>query len=285
MPPYEAYVWADIGPIIAGSGLIYIAYFLYLVYVCCKSGERVESKAERRMVKFVLGDLCTEENNGSLYIHGRRVVPAVVRALVGYVFNITLLAFAVGWDIFLVETSYACDPGLDCFIRETSQSIQNCSAFYDNRNDTIGNNTGNGNDTEDSELTVVCFRFGFNYVLAASATGGLFVFSKQIMSVIAFANILICDRFVNAKVVAALAFQMICLLPWIPIFIVTAEVGEIRTIAFKNISSITQFYTLIITIMFATLIPWYLLPEKRDGYAQLEGSVNQSVEKRPVGPS
>ena len=129
MPSYETYVWADVGPIIAASGLIYIAYILYLVYICCKGCGRDESTAERRMVKFALGDLCTEENNGRLYIHGLTVVPAVVRTLVGYVFNIALLAFAVGWDIFLVETSYACDPGLDCFIRETSQSIQNCSAF------------------------------------------------------------------------------------------------------------------------------------------------------------
>ena len=287
MTSYYAYVWAELGPLYALFIIFYAIYMLYAMYVFygyfVNHDTRIR-KSERSIVKFVLHNML-EEREGTLYIHNRIVSSSIVKLLVIYVFNITAMALAVGWDIFLLEKTYACDPKLDCFISENREQIQNCSAVYDpvnnNRSEAIGNNSNNTNDGSDPNI--ICFRFASNYVLAASAIGGLFTFGGGVMSLLAFGNIWIHDRAVAKCSHACAAFIMVALqlfssLLFIALFYVTIFVKELANAALKDPHSTVQFVSLVVTVFFALMVPWYRLKERSNVQEPNQQHVNEDGE-------
>ena len=231
-------------------------YATYSVWRWLSTGENNASNAEQSIVKYALRHL-VEERDGSLWTHNRNITPLVIKGLVGYVLAIAVLAFAAGWDLFLIEASFACDPGLDCFILENSQPIQNCSTLYDaanNNSDTLGNNP------ESDELTVVCFRFVIDYAVAASAVGGLFAFGSGVMAFISFATIRVYDHLerccgsVKAKILH-LRFAVFLL------FVFDSNIHWTSN-PLHEVGSSLYYSDVHCLFNYGSLIPWYRLPNE-----------------------
>ena len=175
--------------------------------------------------------------------------------MVGYVLIVVLLMAAIGWDIFLIDETYTCDPGLDCFT--SGIPVQNCSVLYD---PAISNVTG--------DPTVVCFKFAFDYVLAASAIGGLVTFARGVISFIASVNIRIGDRLFEElskcpAIVCMVVFQTVSMLIMASLVIATTvmQVKE-SPLKFTRVHSYLQLVTVLVTEFFALFVPWYLLPKE-----------------------
>ena len=71
------------------------------------------------------------------------------------------------WNVFLIEETFACDPGLDCFFHNDSDSdqliaVSECSLINPN-------------------LTVVCFRFSLYFGQALGSAGGLITIASIIV--------------------------------------------------------------------------------------------------------
>lgn len=103
--------------------------------------------------------------------HKRKVPFFVIHLL----FVLTALVFvctcATFWDTFLVEESFGCNPGLDCFpLRENDLQtlsytpIQSCSDY-----ELIDN------------VTIVCYRFVFKYAEGFGDAGGILFLAINIM--------------------------------------------------------------------------------------------------------
>ena len=277
MTSYSVYIWAEIGPVIALFGILYAILLVYMFYVYVdwqsSKGHLQAHKSEQSIVKFVLRNIF-EERDGTLYIHNRIVNSLIIKTLVIYVLNIAVLAFAVGWNIFLLERTYACDPGLDCFISENGEQIQNCSALYNPANNNhsevmgnISNNTNDGNTTDSSNPSIICFKFVTNYVTAASTIGGLFTFGGGVMSLLAFGNIWMYDRVLPkfGKIKARLFMlflQAVSFLVSLTLFYVTILEPELANAVLKDRRSYIQFTSLVVTVFFTLMVPWYLLQQQ-----------------------
>lgn len=262
MYPYNLYLWLELAPILIVCFFYTLFYIVYIIWtIFCAHGH--VHNFELCIVNFALKDLLVEtRTDGKLYVQGRRVRYLVVRILVIYVVTIAVLAFAVGWDTFLIEASYACDPGLDCFIN--AQPIQNCSELYESDNYTNINGT---------EPNVICYRIAADYALAAAAVGGLLGIGKTLMGVITSANNRIYDQVVaGASKCCLIACLQVWLLVWLPILVVpyilkAADSG----LTFKDW---LQYYTILTTTFIAALITWVWLPSNMEEYTRLEGAVN-----------
>ena len=97
-----------------------------------------------------------------LLLYDQAVSPVVMILLFTVTPAVFIPAFVSFWASFLVEETYACDPGLDCFYRDSSsfsirhqQPLVNCT-------------------TSDGD-TVVCFQFVFDYVAGFASMGGFVV--------------------------------------------------------------------------------------------------------------
>ena len=262
MYPYNLYLWLELGPILLVCFLYTLFYIVYLIWsTFCARGH--VHKVELCIVNFAMKELLMKTSiDGKPYVQGRRVRYLVVRILVIYVVTIAVLAFAVGWDTFLIEASYACDPGLDCFIN--AQPIQNCSELYESDDYTNINGT---------ELTVICYRIAADYALAAAAVGGLLSIGKTLMAAIASANNGIYDLVVAG---ASKYFWIACLQIWL-IFWLPILVGPYILKAVDSdltLKDWLQYYTIVITTMIAALITLFWLPSNREEYTRLEGAVN-----------
>ena len=98
-----------------------------------------------------------------LTLYDRRVSPIFVILLSSLTPAVFFPAFVSFWDSLLVEETYSCDPGLDCFSLDPSsfstksnqQPISNCADHTNN--------------------TVVCFQFVFDYSAGFATMGGVLV--------------------------------------------------------------------------------------------------------------
>jgi len=259
MTSYGVYFGLDLGPIFALQGLMLLSYAIYF-YKCLGSTLHT---GERRIVKFALSNVFEEGNRGTLYINGRQVVPGVVRILEGYVLIVAFLMAALAWDIFLIDETYTCDPGLDCFT--VNGKPINCSALYDPASNTHINGSGNPD--------VVCFMFAFNYGLAASAIGGLVTFARGVMSLIAFISIWINDRlrdkYTPFRATVLMMLLQVASMVLVTIFLLATTVVQViqNPLKFARIHSFLQFFTVLTTAFFALFVPWYKLPRE---YEQLK---------------
>ena len=95
-------------------------------------------------------------------LYDRRVSPVSVILLSSLAPAVFIPSFVSFWASFLVDETYACDPGLDCFSR-------NSSSFVIDYQDPLTTCTDLSNDT------VVCFQFVFDYVAGFASMGGFLV--------------------------------------------------------------------------------------------------------------
>lgn len=98
----------------------------------------------------------------TLTLYDRRTSPAFVILLSSLTPAIFIPAFVSFWASFLVDETYACDPGLDCF-------LQNSSYFALEPQQLLTNCTDPDNDT------IICFQFVFDFVAGCASMGGFVV--------------------------------------------------------------------------------------------------------------
>ena len=96
-------------------------------------------------------------------LYDRRVSPILVILLSSITPAVFIPAFVSFWASFLVEETYACDPGLDCF------SLDPASFSAKNYQQPISNCTNHEN------TTIICFQFVFDYTAGFATTGGILV--------------------------------------------------------------------------------------------------------------
>ena len=97
-------------------------------------------------------------------------IPALFLLIPGFISSV----FMSFWEVFLIDESYTCDPGLDCFPFDANNytnlqddPVVNCTDFDINDN-----------------ITITCYHFAFNFTDAAGLVGGL-------LSLIAFVFMLL----------------------------------------------------------------------------------------------
>ena len=96
-------------------------------------------------------------------LYDRRVSPIFVIVLSSLTPAVFIPAFVSFWDSFLVEETYSCDPGFDCF------SLDPSSFSTKNNQQPISNCANHENDT------VTCFQFVFDYSAGFATMGGVLV--------------------------------------------------------------------------------------------------------------
>ena len=120
--------------------------------------------------RLVLGDSLQrdiESHPHRLTLFDRQVSPVVMILLSTLSPALLVPAFVSFWASFLVDETFACDPGLDCFSRDPSSfSISHSRLPLFNCTDLDNTNT-----------TVICFRFVLDYVAGFAAMGGVLVVS------------------------------------------------------------------------------------------------------------
>ena len=177
-------------------GLYAIAAALFCLYfafrhfkmTCCSDYRRCDTDSVELPWKTVVYHLpqlvfkVYEESRGEgvkeVFIRGRKLLPAssdnickvlvIMEILLINSISLVCCASLVFWNIFLVEQTFACDPGLDCYIFNPEDGsllqqspIENCSDFEFADN-----------------VKVQCFHFTFQFGAGIAAFGGLLKFGE-----------------------------------------------------------------------------------------------------------
>lgn len=162
---YSTYMNWDMGvPVVVSLLTIILTVVMVktsIVWFKCCSGGRHFLEFAYHFAKLVLRDSLQKETTPvhRIVLYDRRVSPLSVVLLFTLVPAIFIPAFISFWGTFLVEESFACDSGLDCFLRDpTSFSIADQQPLV--------------NCTDHENDTVVCFQFVFDYTGGFAAMGG-----------------------------------------------------------------------------------------------------------------
>ena len=186
MPNYKVYHDADfIAPLVIVV-TIYVCFAIQIVVYwlccsCCKQN-RCNTCLERVMyciTKLVYGKsikLRNENGERKLFVFRRSVPQYLLSFYCLQMPTVLCCIFVTFWAVFLIDESFTCDPGLDCFPFDTSgrkwidghplqqQPIINCSSFE-----------------SVNTVTIVCHTFVLNYSAAFSAAGGLLALIVMVM--------------------------------------------------------------------------------------------------------
>ena len=180
----QVYLNWDLYPILLIYGLGVAIAFLPLIYdrvrKCCKSYcyclRKRKHLFEGLMFKvskvILLKEFELKQENGKKeYFMRDQYIPTILmRSVLLLAFQAAVstvtLATTTFWVVFLIEETFACDPGLDCFPftddgdRIQDRPIVNCSDFESADN-----------------ITIICYRFAFHYAEGFGAAGGVTFFS------------------------------------------------------------------------------------------------------------
>ena len=248
MPSYFDYALADSVPVLA---VFFILQFIVFPSVLCFGKGGRGSDGVLGFVRLTLRHLFDRRGN-SLVVHNREFRSSILTYwLFGFVLSLSTLAFAVFWDVLLVERSYTCNPGLnglDCFDANNGTYVD-CFK-YDNTTQTV----------------LICFRYVFNYGQAMSAAGGMFMFGGLFMTLLSFLTIWVYDMCANRSIaiLVIIASQVFACVSTLTVLGVTTFVPSISDIAYKDVPSFAQYITLSCTLLWAIGMPWYLLPRGTD---------------------
>ena len=133
-----------------------------------------------------------EVNDEILYMSQGKLLDYEFNIFGIYVIISLIFAALVFWDIFLLEESYSCDDGLDCFVTNTTNN-KILEVF---RSEPVTDCKLHKNADEN---TIKCFIFVYRFGPGIAAFGGLITMSKIIMNIIA-AVFLTIYGFVERKV-------------------------------------------------------------------------------------
>ena len=173
---YNTYINWDMGVPVGVSFLTIILTIVMvktsIVWFKCCSGGRHFIDFAYHFAKLVLRDSLQKETSltSRMVLYEREVSPLSVVLLFTLAPAIFIPAFISFWGTFLVEESFACDSGLDCFLRDpTSFSIANQQPLV--------------NCTDHENDTVVCFQFVFDYTGGFAAMGGFLAVATTCLKV------------------------------------------------------------------------------------------------------
>ena len=165
-------IWVPIGVIILTFILTAVLVILSIIsFKCYRSSAHHLIELTYQFAKLVLWDsLKRDSAPPHLTLYDRKVSPIFVALLSTLTPALFIPAFVSFWGLFLVDETYSCDPGLDCFLRDPSsfeivdkQPLSNC--------------------TDVDNDTVVCFQFVFDYTAGIAATGGFLVVAATLLRV------------------------------------------------------------------------------------------------------
>lgn len=185
----QVYLNWDLYPILTIYFLGIFIAFLPLIYgrirKCCKSKCRCLKKRKHLFegLMFTVSKVIllkefkqTVENGKKVYLMRDQHIPTpLMRAILLFAYQaavITItLAVTTFWVVFLIEETFACDAGLDCFpFADDGEELQshpilNCSDFESADN-----------------ITIICYRFIFLYAKGFGAAGGVSVFAAFVVT-------------------------------------------------------------------------------------------------------
>ena len=200
-------------------GLLLLLYlgFRHFRSICCSEFERCDTldlKDNRLPWKAALYGLpqrifrVYEESKGEgvkvIFVGGRKLLPVeknedgsenitlihkvlfVMEILFINSISIIFCASLIFWDIFLVEQTFGCNPGLDCYeLRDRSpiqqSPIVSCA-------DSVAN------------VTIECFRFTFQYGTGFAAFGGLLKFGETVLWIFVSISVQGIDLFMSKNI-------------------------------------------------------------------------------------
>ena len=102
----------------------------------------------------------------------------VIRLFISAIY-IAAVGLTTFFEIFLIEESFGCDPGLDCFYTDTTDPIENCEDLDGNR-------------------TIICYNFGLNLASAAGAAGGFLAVASMIINVAVLVVFWVAEKIVQS---------------------------------------------------------------------------------------
>lgn len=181
---YSVYkCWDHVPPIVVlviVSLIGFLSVLFFIIYVKCNYYRREKVEAPILMyaaVSTIFRNAIKRKmvDNQTVYVIMDRktsqwFIPALFLLIPGFISSV----FTSFWEVFLIDESYTCDPGLDCFPFDANNytnlqddPVVNCTDFDINDN-----------------ITIICYHFAFNFTDAAGLVGGL-------LSLIAFVFMLL----------------------------------------------------------------------------------------------
>ena len=161
---YSTYMRWDLWVPVTVSLLVIILTVLLIktsiLWFKCFSGGKPFLSLAYHFTKLVLRDSLQKETSPpAMKLYDRKISPVSLTLLFTIAPAIFIPAFVSFWGSFLVEETFACDPGIDCFSRDPGsfgitdqQPLTNC--------------------TDDKNDTIICFQFVFDYTAGFASMGG-----------------------------------------------------------------------------------------------------------------
>lgn len=203
---------------------------------------------------------CAEEDSASLpktYV-GQHEVPSKLVKHIGFTVWLILMAgWMVFWDIFLIDTSYACDTAYDCYLNNGSffdLPVQNCLRIANS-----------------DKAKVTCYTFVFKLSSAVGIVGGFIAVSKSIMMLVSsfwltrytkVQEMIVRDKEAGRKLRRqTYFFQVSSVIVWIIVsFVIPLAVGIVVGF-FPNINEVltyVQSLVVVLSVVAALSAPWQL---------------------------
>ena len=183
---YNVYRNWELIPMIAVSGGISLLSFVFAAIV----GVYAIRNPDEPMIgkEFIIGfikiflKIKKKDETTEATLYKRKVsTNATLLFFMAAVF-VMLCSFLAFWEIFLIENSFTCTPGLDCFAFDSHQPIskssisRNCSSF-----ESLDN------------ITIICYKFVYRYSEGLGTAGGLIVYASFMLKAYAAAYFWVLD--------------------------------------------------------------------------------------------
>ena len=177
---YNVYRNWELIPMIAVSGGISLLSFVFAAIV----GVYAIRNPDEPMIgkEFIIGfikiflKIKKKDETTEATLYKRKVsTNATLLFFMAAVF-VMLCSFLAFWEIFLIENSFTCTPGLDCFAFDSHRPIskssisRNCSSF-----ESLDN------------ITIICYKFVYRYSEGLGTAGGLIVYASFMLKAYAAA--------------------------------------------------------------------------------------------------
>lgn len=192
-------------------------------------------------------NVAPENNSPKSFIHDRPAPDRIIKWLAAYAILVSFFALEIFWDVFLLEVSHTCDPGLDCYRDDDdafhANPVQNCSGY------------------EEGNVTFTCYAFVFNFGTAAGVAGGLFTIMSGVFEIIGRLFLYLYDKTDGKWHTRIMYIQKIMTVVASLIIIVVSILimwflEVIDKLTFVNVY---QTFIFLLTVIVALRTPWWLL--------------------------
>ena len=200
-----------------------------------------------RFARLLLWDSLQKTSSFQLTLFDQSISSHSVVFLSSITYITFIPAFATFWSVFLFKETYACDPGLDCFLQDSKMFISHPQR--------LPNCTDHENDT------VICLQFVLDYAGGFTAMGGFF--AAAIICLQIYGNILVCltglipprhSRYYCCRAICSVIGTFIFFLtPFILAAIILIFIflkPTVSELVFQSSENITKFATYFFTLLY-----------------------------------